>query len=126
MAKFPTMEEFAKQAAELALDEFQYEGKTIREWIKFILSADVVEVVRCENCIYYHKAHVRCDDGTEKDFSEPPPEAFGTLGFGVTGEYGINDGGKCETDKNNGYAEDKSVFREPTDFCSRRRHNNGC
>ena len=48
MAKFPTMEEFAKQAADLALDEFQYDGKTIREWIELILSGKLVEVVHAE------------------------------------------------------------------------------
>ena len=94
---------------------------SLDELIKRILSipaADVVEVCRCENCIYYHKAHVLCNDGTEKDYSEFFPEAFGSLGF-VSSEYGINVGGKCEIEKNCGYAEDKSVFRQPNDFCSR-------
>lgn len=76
------------------------------------------EVVRCGECIYYHKAHVLCNDGTEKDFSEFPQEAFGSLGYGVTAEYGINVGGKCELETNCGYAVDKSVFRQPNDFCS--------
>lgn len=75
-------------------------------------AADVVEVVRCEDCIYYHKEHVECPDGSEKDFSEFPKEAFGTLGIGVTAEYGINVGGQCEL-------EEEPVFREPNDFCSR-------
>ena len=52
MAKFPTMEEFAKKSAELALDEFEYEGKTIREWTELILSGNLVEVshARWEKC----------------------------------------------------------------------------
>ena len=79
---------------------------------------DAVEVVRCKDCIYYHKAHVLCKDGTEKDFSEFPPEAIGTAGF-VSVNYGINVGGKCEFEKNCGYEVDKSVYREPDDFCSR-------
>lgn len=81
-------------------------------------AVDAVEVVRCKNCRYYHKEHVRCNDGTEKDISEFPPEAFGVFGY-VTGEYGINVGGQCEIDKNCGYAVDKSVYRQPEDFCSR-------
>lgn len=80
-------------------------------------AVDAVEVVRCEKCWYYHKPHVLCDDGTEKDYSEFPKEAFGIAGL-VNGKYGINIGGKCEREKNCGYAEDKSVFRKPDDFCS--------
>lgn len=30
--KFPTIEEMAKEVAEKALDEYVYEGKTIRQW----------------------------------------------------------------------------------------------
>ena len=50
MAKFPTMEEFAKQVADLALDEFEYDGKTIREWTELILNGNLTEVVRCKDC----------------------------------------------------------------------------
>lgn len=31
--KFPTLEEFGRQAGEWALDEFEYKGLTIREWV---------------------------------------------------------------------------------------------
>lgn len=79
--------------------------------------ADVAEVVRCKDCIYYHKSHVLCGDGTEKDYSEFPPEAF--LGTLVSGYYGINVGGQCEIEKNCGYECDKSVFRNENDYCSR-------
>lgn len=34
--EFPTIDEFAKNVAEKALDEFIYEGKTIREWVEII------------------------------------------------------------------------------------------
>ena len=30
-------------------------------------TVDAVEVVRCKDCIWYHKAHIKCNDGTEKD-----------------------------------------------------------
>lgn len=55
--------------------------------------------------------------GNEKDYSEFPPESF--LGTLVSGEYGINVGGKCEIEKNCGYECDKSVFRSENDYCSR-------
>ena len=71
---------------------------------------DAVPVVRCKDCVFFHKSHVKCNDGTEKDFSDFPPEAFDTLGLYVTGEYGINVGSKCEIDVNNGYSVDKSVL----------------
>lgn len=35
-AKFPTYEQIAKDVAEKALDEFLYDGKTLREWIGII------------------------------------------------------------------------------------------
>ena len=34
--EFPTIDKFAKDVAEKALDEFIYEGKTIREWVEII------------------------------------------------------------------------------------------
>lgn len=40
MAKFPTYEELGRQAAEYALDEYRYIGRTIREWIALITSTE--------------------------------------------------------------------------------------
>lgn len=42
MAKFPTYEEIVKKVAEKALDEFLYNGKSIREWMQIITSEDAV------------------------------------------------------------------------------------
>lgn len=42
MAKFPTYEEMAKNIAEKALDEFLYDGKSIREWMQIIVSEDCI------------------------------------------------------------------------------------
>lgn len=42
MAKFPTYEEIGKMVAEKALDEFLYNGKSIREWMQIITSEDAV------------------------------------------------------------------------------------
>ena len=38
--KFPTIEEMAKDVAEKALDEYVYEGRTIRPWAKIIKDYD--------------------------------------------------------------------------------------
>lgn len=35
--EFPTIDKFVKDVAEKALDEFIYEGKTIREWVEIII-----------------------------------------------------------------------------------------
>lgn len=46
MAKLPTYEQMAKDVAEIALDEYMIEGKTLREWIKVI-----AEQEPCDDCI---------------------------------------------------------------------------
>ena len=38
--KIQTMDEMAKNVAERALDEIEYNGKTLREWVKIILATD--------------------------------------------------------------------------------------
>jgi len=40
--KFPTYEEFAKKVAEKALDEFLYDGRSLREWVQIIGSEDAI------------------------------------------------------------------------------------
>lgn len=42
MAKFPTYEEMGKKVAEKALDEFLYDGRSIREWMHIIASEDAI------------------------------------------------------------------------------------
>ena len=39
--KFPTVEEMAQNVAENALDEWEYKGKTLREWVEIILATDI-------------------------------------------------------------------------------------
>lgn len=46
MAEFPTYEEMAKEVAEKALDEFTYNGKTIREWVELMVTVESVVEVR--------------------------------------------------------------------------------
>lgn len=40
MAKFPTVKEMAENVADKALDEIEYKGKTLRQWIEIILATD--------------------------------------------------------------------------------------
>jgi len=40
--QFPTYEEMAKNVAEKALDEFLYDGRSIREWVQIIGSEDAI------------------------------------------------------------------------------------
>lgn len=51
MAKFPTYEEMSKKVAEKALDEFLYNGKSIREWMQIITSEDAVSRQAVEEMI---------------------------------------------------------------------------
>lgn len=39
--KIQTMDEMARSVAEKALDEIEYNGKTIRQWIEIILATDI-------------------------------------------------------------------------------------
>ena len=53
MAKFPTYEDMSKKVAEKTLDEFLYDGKSIREWMQIIASEDAIsrqEVLEQMNC----------------------------------------------------------------------------
>ena len=90
---------------------------------------DAVPVVRCKDCVYYHKAHVKLDDGTEldydsdvvKEYQQKRKESGDPFWEMVCADLGMNVGGRCERDNNQGYAEDKAVFRSETDFCSKAR-----
>ena len=90
---------------------------------------EMVEVVRCKDCVYYHKAHVKLDDGTEldydsdvvKEYQQKRKESGDPFWEMVCADLGMNVGGRCERDNNQGYAEDKAVFRSETDFCSKAR-----
>lgn len=87
-----------------------------------------VEVVRCRECAYFRDKHVLTPDGQRKSYSEFPPEAFrGLDDTSVTCSYGINVGSQCLVDCDSGYGEDKTVFRQPNDYCSRgvRREHDG-
>ena len=38
--KFPTIKEMAQNVAEKALDEYEYKGKTLRQWIEIIYNSE--------------------------------------------------------------------------------------
>ena len=38
--KFPTIKEMAQNVAEKALDEYEYKGRTIRQWIEIISASE--------------------------------------------------------------------------------------
>lgn len=112
------------ERAAAAIEELQAEVKRLDpkrgEWD---------EVVRCKDCVYYHKAHVKLDDGTEldydsdvvKEYQQKRKESGDPFWEMVCADLGMNVGGRCERDNNQGYAEDKAVFRSETDFCSKAR-----
>lgn len=62
--KFPTTEEFVKSIAEKAFDEYEYEGKTLRQWVEILKDYDdkqttlqrIVERLEKELPIYNGKA----------------------------------------------------------------------
>ena len=60
MAKFPTFEEMARDVANRALDEFEYRGRTIRQWIDAI--AEQPERICCKDCRYYDAEEKQCLD----------------------------------------------------------------
>lgn len=94
-----------------------------RDYVRAAPTIEAEPVVHCKDCVYYHKPHVQRNDGTECDISEVPDEykPFPLTNM-CNSDYGINVGGKCEYDNNYApYEDDKTVFRQPEDFCSRGR-----
>ena len=82
--------------------------------IKNIPSADVAEVVRCKDCIYWQKPQVKLKDGTYRDYTEEETKA----GEIVDGSVGINVGSFCA--KYNYYHINRiPQFMGENDFCSK-------
>ena len=71
--EFPTIEEFAKDVAEKALDEYEYKGKTLRQWIEIILGTDI---------------NVATKDGTKRRMVNGYPIDADLLMMKVGEEYG--------------------------------------
>ena len=82
--------------------------------IRNIPSADVAEVVRCKDCIYWQKPQVKLKDGTYRDYTEEETKA----GEIVDGSVGINVGSFCA--KYNYYHINRiPQFMGENDFCSK-------
>ena len=79
----------------------------------FKATADVVEVVRCKNCIWFVHEHIKLSDGTTRPYTDEEKK----LPCGVTSDIGINVGSYC---LRKGYWEQNGIpvwFKE-NDFCS--------
>lgn len=82
--------------------------------IRNIPSADVVEVVRCKDCIYWQKPQVKLKDGKYRDYTEEETKA----GEIVDSSVGINVGSFCA--KYNRYHINRiPQFMGENDFCSK-------
>lgn len=57
--KFPTIKEMAEEVAEKALDEFEYNGKTLRQWIDAIYAASE-SFEWCDGCKEYDQEQHCC------------------------------------------------------------------
>ena len=74
--KFPTIKEMAEEVAKKALDEYEYNGKTLREWIEIIsaselgtnlaeVGTDCISREQAINALRDYLVEKRCpDDGT--------------------------------------------------------------
>ena len=89
--------------------------------IDMIPTADVVEVVRCKDCIYFQPDFVLSNDGERRPYTQEEKES----GFGyVSIDKGINCGSRCER---HGYWEENKIpvwFNE-NDFCSYGKRKDG-
>lgn len=50
----------AKELCEMAMDDFTYRGKTMREWIEILARGDIAEVVRCKDCKWFKFYKLTC------------------------------------------------------------------
>ena len=57
--KFPAIKEMAEEVAEKALDEFEYKGKTLRQWIDAIYAASE-SFEWCDGCKEYDQEKHCC------------------------------------------------------------------
>ena len=77
-------------------------------------------LVRCKNCIFWKPKHVKQKDGTERPYTDEEKQGNDLLICpSVTANVGINVGPQCFVEYNTGWNEDKTVFRNDDDYCSR-------
>lgn len=109
--------ELAKHMMWEAEIEYPYASDNIEDWkqaacmeLRSVPTADVVEVVRCKDCIYYEPPHV-------EEYSEDAFDSSGVVLVHIG--YGVNVGGRCCVDDMKGYSEDKRVFVNESNYCGR-------
>lgn len=80
---------------------------------------DIVHVVRCRDCVFWQKPHVRLPDGTTRDYL--PGEIDTLIGIpGVTADVGINVGSYCDGYWAKDYVADgRREWKNENDYCSR-------
>ena len=79
-------------------------------------NSEQLEIIHCEDCIYYDPPHVD-NDGMRLEYADLPKESL-VAGL-ATCEYGVNIGGRCTRDYNAGYEDDKRVYVPHDNFCGR-------
>ena len=76
------------------------------------------EVVRCKDCAYWKPPHIVLRDGKQRLYRDGDTDGD-PFGMYVSADVGLNVGGKCWVEHNNGYGHDMRVFRNEDDYCSR-------
>lgn len=87
--KFPTYEEMAQKVAEKALDEFLYNGKSIREWMQIIASEDAISRQTVKEQMIKYGFHA--PDMTVTEFVEDLPSVNPQQKMGHWIEHEIED-----------------------------------
>ena len=82
------VEELAAIVAENALDKFEYEGRTLREWTRLVLSEKLVEVVYCKDCMWRNKVgcpymYINSVAREDFDFCSDGQRGIGGIDYGV-------------------------------------------
>ena len=91
----------------------------VRESVLLPLKSVKGELIRCENCMWYDPPHVE-KDGQRYEYFEFEEKAFNKLvPQMVHAEYGVNVGGRCVREFYIGNLENKDIFRNENDFCSK-------
>lgn len=125
--KWPTMDEFAQMVADKAIDEIEYNGKTIREWTEIILATasedtisrraaiDALDKCHCGGKDENGRPWIYKENAVEAiEMVEPSPPAEPK-----TGKW-IRDGHHIRCDQCGMYMcdTDREGDRIPTEFCS--------
>ena len=98
--------------------ECEYAFSFSKRWIKKLPPADVRPVVLCKDCRFWRDRYIKQNDGVERKYTDKDVDALG-IKDSVTLDVGVNVGAMCRYEDGRGWRNDKSVFRNKDDFCSR-------